>query len=105
MLNELAKEIHENAVNKGWWTDEREVPEIIALCHSELSEALESYRSGEPILFSVDGKPEGLAVELVDCVIRILDYMAYIGVDIDAVTRLKLEYNRSRPYRHGGKRC
>ena len=105
MLNELAKEIHENAVVHGWWLDERELPEIIALCHSELSEALESYRNGEPTLYSAGGKPEGHATEMVDCVIRILDYLAHVGVDVDAVMRLKTEYNRSRPYRHGGKRC
>jgi len=40
-LNALAKEIHQNAVDHGWWDNKRSFCEIIDLCHSELSEALE----------------------------------------------------------------
>lgn len=36
-MNELAKEIHQNAVEHGWWEEERSFGEIVALCHSELS--------------------------------------------------------------------
>ena len=50
-------------------------------------------------------KPEGIAVEMVDCIIGILDYLQYRNVDIEAVLRNKHEYNVTRPYRHGGKRC
>ena len=50
-------------------------------------------------------KPEGIAVELVDCVIRILDYLAHAGVDVDDIVARKIAFNKTRPYRHGGKRC
>lgn len=50
-------------------------------------------------------KPEGVAVELADCLLRILDYCGYAGIDIEEALRLKHEYNKTRSYRHGGKKC
>ncbi len=117
-IKELVKEIHENAVAHGWWDEERSFGDIIALCHSELSEALEEYRDRKPNLYftEVNGfvvtemserrgeKLEGIAVELADCIIRIFDYCGKAGIDIEEVIKAKHEYNKSRPYRHGGKK-
>lgn len=101
-INELTKDIHENAVEHGWWESERSFGEIIALCHSELSEALESDRAGEPLIWhKVNGKPEGAAVEMIDCIIRILDWCGRVGVDVESVLMEKHEYNKDRPYKHG----
>lgn len=105
MINKLAKEIHENSVAHGWWEDNRPFPEIVALCHSELSEALEAFRKDEPMCWLNEGKPDGIAVELCDCVIRIFDYLAEEGIDIEHILKLKHEYNKTRAYRHGNKRC
>ena len=107
MLNELAKEIHENAVEHGWWEEERSFGEIIALCHSELSEALEDYRNGHAVDWmetDENQKPHGIPVEMADCIIRILDWCGKEKIDIDAIMRLKIDYNKTRPYRHGGKK-
>lgn len=57
------------------------------------------------IYFSDSGKPEGIHTELADVIIRVLDYCGYAGIDIDAAISQKHEYNKSRPYRHGGKKC
>lgn len=48
-------------------------------------------------------KPEGIYVELVDCVIRIFDYLGREGADVEAILAEKCAYNETRPYRHGKK--
>ena len=106
-INDFARAVHENAVMHGWWDVEKPLPEIIALCHSELSEALEEYRKGkQPTEKYYNGdKPEGIPSELADCIIRILDYCAAAGIDIETSMLEKHEYNKGRPYKHGGKIC
>lgn len=194
-LNKFAREVHANACAHGWWETERDPAEIIALIHSEWSEALEEYRAGRPMVwYAVNAdcqmcgdrpviyneicetnncdaghKPEGIAVELIDGCIRILDFAAHEkvslefgsieplqptppkliadlhyytsyalndvgkygkivehdfipkwlgvavyealrfihvqGLDPEKIMREKHEYNKTRPYRHGGKKC
>lgn len=95
-LNEWAKEVYELAKQKGWWDSPRTVPELLCLIHSEISEALEAYRNRQ------DDK---LAEELIDAIIRILDLAAHFSIDVDAELLKKHNYNKTRPYRHGNKRC
>ena len=122
-LNEYAERINKCAVDHGFWEEDRNFGEMIALMHSELSEALESHRSAEePVWFKhAEGcalnsplrdkgwictctpKPEGTATELADCIIRCLDTLHSLGVDIDEVVSNKIAYNESRPYKHGRK--
>jgi len=109
-LNNLTAEIYKNAVEKGWWDTPPSFPEIIALCHSELSGALEFYRShgdyphGTYIPASKTLRPEGVDIKLADCIMRILDYCGHAGIDIEAAIHRKHEYNKTRKHRHGGKR-
>jgi len=105
-LNEMADECLAVATEKGWADKPVPVPEMVALIHSEASEALESYRSGHPLSWtSPAGKPEGLASEFADILIRIGHYAKILSIDLNEEVRRKLDYNRTRPYRHGGKVC
>ena len=99
-LNELAQSIHDNAVAHGFWEGDRNFGETIALMHAELSEALEEHRAGNALIYEVDGKPEGTAVEIVDCIIRGFDWLAHENVDIEQVIKDKMAYNATRPYKH-----
>lgn len=124
-INEWVQTVHKNAVEKGWWLDKANpnLLEKICLAHSELSEAVESVRNGEPPLFQYIGdqiephaitqefegwdnsrKPEGALIELADAVIRIMDLCGAMGWDLDKAIELKHTYNVTRPFRHGNKR-
>jgi NTP pyrophosphatase (non-canonical NTP hydrolase) len=104
-ISDLIQESYGTACDKGWHDRFRSFGEAIALCHSELSEALEEARNGHTVgaIRFVDGKPEGIPIELADVLIRIFDYCGECGIPLEIALRTKLDYNKSRPHRHGGK--
>lgn len=104
-INKFAEEVHQNAVEHGWYDEKVEFTTIVSLIHSEVSEAFSEYRNGNPNLYYEGESPEGVAVELADDILRILDYCAYVEIDIESILKLKHEYNKTRPYRHDNKKC
>ena len=77
-VNEVVKMVNDNARKHGWWETDKPFYEIVALIHSELSEALEEYRNHHAMVWYDEEKhhkPEGIATELIDAVIRIFDWI------------------------------
>lgn len=112
-IAEWQREIHQLAVEKGWWSDletgrrvdaRARIPEALLMVHSELSEAVEEYRRGTLGEYEGEGgKPEGFSIELADAVIRLFDLCGALGIDLEDAIERKHAYNRTRQYRHGGK--
>ncbi len=108
-LSDLVRVAYANAQAKGWHDQERQMPELLCLVHSEVSETMEAYR--DPTHEAVeewtgpDGKPEGVPSELADILIRIADMCGLYGIDLEGAVMRKLAYNATRPIRHNGKRA
>jgi NTP pyrophosphatase (non-canonical NTP hydrolase) len=98
----LQHAIHKNAQDHGWWDVPREDGTCISLMHSELSECVEALRMGNPLDKHL---PEygNAVVELADVVIRIMDYCEMKGWNLGKALVAKHEFNKTRPFKHGGK--
>jgi NTP pyrophosphatase (non-canonical NTP hydrolase) len=101
-FNYVSTKVHETAKSKGWWDNDRNDGELIALMHSELSEALEALRHD-----AVDDKIPaflGVEAELADCIIRILDVAKARDWKVAEAIIEKIKFNDTRERMHGGKK-
>jgi NTP pyrophosphatase (non-canonical NTP hydrolase) len=110
-LQDMANQVYAWCERKGWEPDpSRTFGDEVALLHSECSEALEAYRDwkfDDPTPPAVPGKPlrkpEGVASEFADILIRLLHYSNVHGIDLEAEYHRKMAYNEQRAWRHGGR--
>jgi len=93
-LRAIQRKLHKQATDMGWHNKPREIGTMIALCHSELSEALEGARKNRMDDHLTTRKM--LEVELGDCIIRILDLAGRDGLDVAGAIAEKHDYNYSR---------
>lgn len=101
-LSDVGEEIHQNKLRHGWkvttsddWQDKHEIPAVLMLITSELAEALEAFRKDDRANFEE---------ELADVAIRLIGLSHGMGIDLKAAILEKVQRNRVREYRHGGKR-
>lgn len=118
-LKGIQERIYDIAYTHGWYAEDRTFGDRIALCHSELSEALEEFRNGHHLTevyyehsnecktqsfqCICNPKPEGVPIELADVIIRLMDMAEADGIDLADAIAIKVRYNATRPFRHGGK--
>jgi NTP pyrophosphatase (non-canonical NTP hydrolase) len=112
-LGDMAAEVRQVNIEKGWRSPDgtplMTFGEYVALLHSELSEALEAFRdhgtddATEVVYGNRIPKPEGVGSEFADVLIRLLDACDAFGIDLEREYRRKVEYNRTRAFRHGGR--
>lgn len=125
-INTLIELSHATAKEKGFWDSERNLPELLMLTVSELSEALEALRkehkSSPDIVASLynsyveDPHPmdaetfkhefeshvkNSFEDEITDTAIRLFDLCGGLGIDLETHILLKINYNKLRGYKHG----
>jgi len=129
MINDLAKEVHQNARNKGFFDSEKNIGEMLCLIHSEVSETLEADRKSrfadlhsfigfenrgitkdydtylkEDAIPSFDKNiKDTFEDELADIMIRVMDLATFKGVDLEKHIELKMKRNSLREHKHGKK--
>lgn len=131
-MEQLIKKAHQVAKDKGFWETERNVPEMLMLVVSELSEALEALRKDhyadkavvkdllqdleldrtdeefviKAIEFQVkfeDSIKSSFEDEIADVAIRLFDLCGGLKIDLQKHIELKMMYNSMRGYKHGKK--
>ncbi|MFZ5919372.1 MAG: MazG nucleotide pyrophosphohydrolase domain-containing protein [Chloroflexota bacterium] len=91
-LNAYMIQVRELVDAKGFSSDESNVWQMLALIHTEVSEAADAFKKGHSY--------DEVGTELADAIIRILHLCSALGVDIETLFQAKMDKNWQRPYRY-----
>ncbi len=91
-LNEKMQQVRALADGKGFSSDPERIWEMLALIHTEVSEATDAYKKGEPM--------EHIGEELIDAIIRILHLLSALDLDAEQLFQDKMKRNWERPYKY-----
>ena len=126
-VSTLQHQAYINAKEKGFHDHPKEVGTLLALIHSELSEALEAHREGERWKLNLTPAqwkwvmneedmvalkdflwdkskhqgPEHISEEMADAVIRLGDMAGAMGIDLEQAVIRKMQINEDRARLHG----
>lgn len=117
-LRAIAEQMHMCSKTHGFRSDWLNVPEKLMLIITEMSEAMEAYRQIKPLLLTMMANNEkgvplpaeledsvkhvkNFREEMADTLIRLLDLMYALDIDIESVTASKMATNELREHKHG----
>jgi len=91
-LNQKMLEVRALADGKGFSSSPERIWEMLALIHTEVSEATGAYKKGEP--------NEHIGEDLADAIVRILHLMSALNLDAERLFEEKMKRNWERPHKY-----
>jgi hypothetical protein len=106
-------------VENGWWNDRQEIEEacshcgidhrpnlaieLLGLCHSELSEAVEAARKHPVDKWRVAHEKDTMVREMAGTIVRLMDMAEYFDLPLAEAIEEEIAHNKTRGFKHGGK--
>lgn len=98
-ITEWQRRVYATAASKGWHREPLDIWTALGNIHAEVSEAWEEARKpgyAPKLIYLVEGKPEGLAIELADIVMRVMNATEALGIDLQRAMEIKDAYNATQ---------